>query len=265
MSVDLLLVRSLTPTAGTFEIALGPEAPLRAADSFVVAQDIIKTVCQRYKLFATMIPKPFSEDDPFAPNRRAVQGVHAHVSVDPINKEDEEAFLAGILKSLPALCALGMASIDSYIRCHDSTRAATGQWIGWGTQNRDMPVRKIEAGHFEVRVLDGTANMYLALAAAIAAGLQGIATLAGEQLEWRDCLGNPLVMTEAERSAHGIRNRLPQTLSEALEALVLKTNSFQKYISSDLLKDYHAIKSREVEVTTAMTTEQRRLLYAMWF
>ncbi len=57
-----------------------------------------------------------------------------------------------------------MANYDSYVR---SVSDATGAWIGFGTQNRDLPVWKIGDRHWELRMMDGTANPYLFVAAVL--------------------------------------------------------------------------------------------------
>jgi glutamine synthetase len=63
---------------------------------------------------------------------------------------------------MAALCAFGMPNFDSYVCvAHDKA----GVWIGFGTENRDLPVRKITDEHREFRFADCTANFYLFMAA----------------------------------------------------------------------------------------------------
>ncbi len=48
--------------------------------------------------------------------------------------------------------------------------------MAWGTQNRETPLRRIKSGRWEIRCLDGLANMYFALSAILAAGMLGLAS-----------------------------------------------------------------------------------------
>ena len=60
-----------------------------------------------------------------------------------------------------------------------------GTWIAWGSQNREVPLRRSEELRWEIRCLDGCANMYLALAAVFAVGLKGVKE--GKEMSMKDC------------------------------------------------------------------------------
>jgi glutamine synthetase len=59
-----------------------------------------------------------------------------------------------------------------------------GNVVAWGTENRLVPIRKIKCGHWEMRCVDATVNICLALAAILSASLVGCAK--EELLVWPD-------------------------------------------------------------------------------
>lgn len=79
------------------------------------------------------------------------------MSVNQLAPTYTDKFLAGILKHMGALCSFGMANFDGYVR---TVKDAAGAWIGFGTENRDFPVRKISDQHWEFRMMDSTSNSY---------------------------------------------------------------------------------------------------------
>ena len=106
--------------------------------------------------------------------------------------------------------------MESYERVNDFG-SESGAYVAWGTENRDVPIRKIRTGHWEIRCCDGAANMYLVLAAFIASGLEGLKE--GKELIWKDYLGCPSSAEEQERVMSGIQMSLPKALPESLKAL----------------------------------------------
>ena len=162
-----------TETHDQIEFALSPESPLEAVDSLVLAQETIRTVFTRHNIKATMTPKPVL-DGP-------TNGIHLHMSVDMLRPPLTEKFLAGILNSMQSLCAFGMANFDGYVR---TAGGAAGAWIGFGTENRDLPVRKISEQHWEIRMMDSTSNPYLFTAAVLLAGTSGLSEKVDGYLAW---------------------------------------------------------------------------------
>lgn len=127
-----------TETHDQIEFALGPEPLLDAIDSLILAQETIRTVFIRHNIKATMTPKPLL-DGP-------TNGIHLHMSVDKLAPLHTDHFLEGIMNHISSLCAFGMANFDGYVR---TAKDAAGAWIGFGTENRDLPVRKINEQHWE--------------------------------------------------------------------------------------------------------------------
>lgn len=240
-----------TETHDQIEIALSPEPPLKAIDSFILAQETIRTVFIKHNIRATMTPKPLREGP--------VNGIHLHLSVDKLASPRTDNFLAGILSHMSSLCAFGMANFDSYV-CR--IKDAAGAWVGYGTENRDLPVRKISEQHWEFRMMDCTSNPYLFAAAVLLAGLSGLSEQV--DLAWKDCRVFPHLLDEGERARYGLKEAMPSDLNQALESL--KADAAMKtWISEDLLSSYIHVKEKEVEEFQNMTPDHRRLRFLEYF
>jgi glutamine synthetase len=156
--------------AGQYEFVLPPYSPVRAVDTLIQARQCIMQIAATRNLRATCHPTPFTGIGTAA---------HAHISINRVADSTEDIswtempFMASVLDHIPALCAFTMPQAASYGRVIDDSWTG-GTWIAWGTQNREVPLRKVEDLRWEVRCLDGFANMYLALAAIFAAGLMGV-------------------------------------------------------------------------------------------
>ncbi|KAI9668931.1 MAG: hypothetical protein M1829_005243 [Trizodia sp. TS-e1964] len=233
------------------EIALAPEPALVAVDSLVLAQEAIRTICVRRQLRASMAPK--------ATLAGPANGLHLHLSLDKLAGPAAEHFLADVLGHMGALCAFGMANFDGYAR---ATSDAAGAWIGFGIDNRDLPVRKISELHWEFRMLDATANPYLFVAVLLLAALDGLG--AKRELVWRDCKFFLDRLSAEQRRAHGLDARMPALLKEALECLKSDT-AVPTWMPADMLKWYISVKDKEVEEFGRMSDEQRRERFLQFF
>lgn len=233
---------------GQYEISMGPLPPMAAVDTLINVRDAIKNVCAKHDVLAVMHPKPFSSHPSSA--------AHTHFSLEPGTQE--ENFIAGILKRLPGLCAFSMANFDSYER-----RAEAGQWVSWGTQSRDVPLRKVSAGHWEIRNVDATANAYLFLAAYLAAGLLGIRN--SERLVWKDSTGWSSEYTFEQREALNIDTTIPVSLMEAVERLRGDCDGLADILGQDIITQYAYLKQRECELVAGWDAEKRIRLFSEFF
>lgn len=205
-------------TPGQFEVSVAAEDPVGAADSAVLVRHTIRAVSARHALRASFAPV-------VAPDSVG-NGGHLHVSLwrDGRNlmrggpgrhglSGEAEAFLAGVLETLPGLLAVGAPSVASYLRLVPSHWA--GAYRCWGRENREAAVRLIPGGlaaaqdsaNAEVKCFDAAANPYLAVGAVIAAGLAGVA----------HGLALPPEAT-ADPAADVAAERLPGSLVEAATA-----------------------------------------------
>ena len=170
--------------ANQFEISLAPKAPVAAADQLMATRILVARTARRHGLRVSLSPVPFAGS--------VGSGAHQHFSL----RHDEvplfsggqgaqgmrpagEAAVAGVLAGLPEAQAMLCGSILSGLRMQP------GSWSGasvcWGTENREAAVRFLRGGpgnahgaNVEVKVVDPSANPYLATAAILGLALDGI-------------------------------------------------------------------------------------------
>lgn len=231
---------------GQYEIALGCLPPAAAVDQLILTQDTLKRVFGRHGLVATMSPRPVKAREQFT-------GQHTHISINPPSRFQDgclqDAFLAGMLRRLPALCAFCLPFPISYERVQPRL---AGHLVSWGTENRLVPVRKIKQGHWELRFVDATANMYLALSALFSAGLLGC--INKEPLLWPDMAS--ITDPWSEDAEH-----LPTNLEKALSELGDVRDELGSVMGQDLVEHYLRIKRAEVETLRGMDMEEARQLF----
>jgi glutamine synthetase len=97
-----------------------------------------------------------------------------------------------------------------------------GTYVCWGTENREAPIRVCNASapssrNFELKAVDGTSNPYLVLAGILGVGAFGIKEK--RKLNLEDICGDKsaAMMTEEQRKALGVTDRMPLSLEEARE------------------------------------------------
>lgn len=238
--------------AGQYEFVLPPLPPVQAADALIQARQCIQQVAAIRGRRATYHPMPFEGIGTAA---------HAHVSLnsDTISSTElkiaSESFAAGTLQQLPAICAITMPQPVSYGRVADHSWTG-GTWVAWGTNNRETPLRRVNDTRWEVRCLDGLANMYLALTGLLAAGLMGVVN--GIPLEMQDCQVNPTKLSQTEKEALGVTKRLPRSLEEAL-ATFEQAEEFHKFLGKELAANWIAVERATLEMLDSMTESQRRI------
>jgi glutamine synthetase len=196
----------------------GPLSPLESADALVHTREIITHTAAKHGLRATFAPRIYMDS--------AGSSTHTHISVH--SKHDnktadrlssyERSFLSSVLAQLPALIALTYPTPASFKRMADGIWAG-GTYVCYGTEHRDAPMRitnfsSPSSRNFEMRVIDGTANPYLALAGVLGAGLAGIRDKV--ELKIQNCGQKSAAgMTEEERKALGITQRMPLNWEES--------------------------------------------------
>jgi glutamine synthetase len=230
---------------GQYEFVLPPLPPLLAVDTLIQARQTIAQIAALHDLCATLHPKPFDG---------AGNAAHAHISLHPPER-DMAFFVGGVLAHLPALCAFTMPNAVSYGRVVDDAWTG-GSWVAWGTQNREVPLRRVTDGRWEVRCLDGLANMYFAIGAVIAAGLLGLQ--AGER-EWResDVPVNPSTLDEQGRAHYGVGRKMPGTIDEAMDAL-RQDGALREVLDQELVGNYVVMKQAEQNMLGGMEERERR-------
>ena len=241
-------VESMLKEAGLsqFEIATEHGSPLLAADQFVTVRETISAVAMRHGLIGTCLPLVFEEE--------AGNGWHLHFSLfegernltseGPVLAELSGSFLAGVLEHLPALCGLTTPSTNSF------RRIRPGAWAGayrvWGYDNKEAALRVPTSRrggptNIELKVADASANPYLALAAVIGAGLDGVERRIGLPEPVEEDVGS---LSTEERARRGIES-LPSALSEAL-AFLRSDGVLLDVLGEELAQAYLKVKESEV-------------------
>ena len=209
---------------GQHEIDFHYDDALRTADKVITMKYTVKAIAAKYDLIASFMPKPI-----FGVN---VSGMHTHQSIFSkkgenlfYNEEDENHlsdlayhFLAGQLKHARGMSAVLAPTANSYKRLVPGYEAPV--YIGWAQINRSALIRlpryttgRNKSVRLELRCPDPSANPYLAFAAMLAAGLDGI----DNKIECPPALNNLNIwnLSEEERAERSIA-ALPGSLAEAM-------------------------------------------------
>ncbi len=198
---------------GQYEVNFAHDEALASADHVMLFKLAAHALAEARGMVFSMMPKPFAN--------QPGSGLHFHVSLWERGRPVEgvaKHFIAGVLAHAPALAALAAPTVNSYKRLTVGESLSGTTWapasIAHGPNNRTALVRTLP-GRFEWRLPDASANPYLATAALIAAGLDGV----DRKLDPGPAVTDDLfVMPQAEQRARGI-GLLPQSLAEALAAL----------------------------------------------
>ena len=237
---------------GQIEFCLPPSTPLAAIDMLIKTRQVIVNMAEQAGLRATLYPRPF-------PNS-AGSASHAHLSLNPapLAAKYEKPFLAGVLRHLPSIAAFTLPLNESYARVQSGAWGGS-EYVAWGSQNREVPLRRIKAGHWEVKCVDGVGNMYLNMAAILAAGYVGMR--GGYLLESGDCSVDPSTLSAAERTGLGITTRLPGGIEESCKSLE-KDEALKGLLGKGFVKDYVAVRRME-EKTLGKKGEGKRRRWLM--
>lgn len=230
---------------------------LNTADNIMTFRLVVRTIARRHGLHATFMPKP-----KYGQNG---SGMHINMSLwkDGQNvfydkskehglSEDASHFIAGIMKHVCEMAAVTNPTVNSYKRLVPGYEAPV--YVAWSLQNRSplirIPACKGEGTRVELRSPDPSANPYLAIAACLAAGLEGIR----EKLTPPERVNqNIFSMEEQERISLGI-HRLPKTLDEAVKKM--KQSKFMHDVFGDhIFEHYIEMKEQEWEEYASQVTQ----------
>ena len=238
---------------GQHEIDFKYAPALECADKIMTFKLAVKSLAQKNGLHATFMPKPVSG--------AAGSGMHVNMSLfrDGKNAFYDEAdprhlsplayqFIAGLLGHVRGCCAVTNPLVNSYKRLVPGYEAPCH--LAWSTGNRSalvrIPTPRGNSTRVELRSPDPACNPYLALAACLAAGLDGIeqqmtppAPLTGNLYEVGD--------------ASGIQ-RLPGSLEEAVRALEADS-VITDALGAHVTEQYLAGKRRECRSYAAQVSQ----------
>jgi glutamine synthetase len=208
-------------TAGQAEIDIVFDTLLRTSDKMNLYKYVVRNVAHKHGKTATFMPKPLFGDNG--------SGMHTHQSLwkegRPLFHGNGYAglselalyYIGGILKHAPALCAICNPTNNSYKRLVPGYEAPVN--LAYSARNRSAAIRiptysaSPRAKRIEFRTPDPAANPYLANAAMLMAGLDGILgrILPGDPLE-----GNLYELPAGEKARIP---SVPDSLKGALDAL----------------------------------------------
>ncbi|MEH2421230.1 MAG: type I glutamate--ammonia ligase [Nostoc sp.] len=180
-------------TGGQCELGFQFGKLIEAADWLMIYKYVIKNVAKKHGKTVTFMPKPIFGDNG--------SGMHCHQSIwkdgKPLFAGDKYAglsdmalyYIGGLLKHAPALLAITNPSTNSYKRLVPGYEAPVN--LAYSQGNRSASIRiplsgtNPKAKRLEFRCPDATSNPYLAFAAMLCAGLDGIKNkiLPGEPLD----------------------------------------------------------------------------------
>jgi len=236
-------------TAGQCEIGVGANTLVSKADEVQILKYVVQNVAAAYGKTATFMPKPLVGDNG--------NGMHVHQSLVKKGKNIFSGnkygglsdialyYIGGIIKHARALNAFTNASTNSYKRLVPGFEAPV--MLAYSARNRSASIRipfvsNPKARRIEVRFPDSTANPYLAFAAMMMAGLDGIQN----KIHPGDAMDKDLYDLPPEEE-----KLIPQvchSFDQALEAL----DADRKFLTAggvftdDAIDGYIALKMEEV-------------------
>lgn len=251
---------------GQFEINFDYQDALTTADRITFFKMATSQIAKKYGAIATHMPKPFAD--------RTGSGLHIHFhladseSGEGIFEDSSDSrglgcselgyhFIGGVLHHARALCAVTSPTVNCYKRLQlgsglYSSRSGytwTPAFISYGDNNRTQMIRTAGPGHFEDRTVSAGCNPYLALAAYLAAGLDGIEKKIdpGEPN-----LGNMYEKPLKEVLEQGTRI-LPQSLWEAVQEL--RNDDVIKNALGVIADEFIDLKTKEWETYDGQVTQ----------
>lgn len=235
---------------GQHEINFKYSDVLTACDNLQTFKQVVKMVSRKHGYHASFMPKPIAGI--------AGSGMHANCSFSDESGHnifyDENGllklslicrkFISGILKHSRSLCGLTNPVVNSYKRLVIGYEAPC--FACWSDANRSAMIRipsvRGESTRIELRNVDPMANPYLALAAIIQAGIDGIVNIDENNLV-PPVYDNVFTLTREQREAKGIAN-LPENLKDAIKEMrndplikeTLGDHTYDKYIHAKTLE-----------------------------
>jgi glutamine synthetase len=232
------------------EIDMRYDNALSMADKTMTYRIVVKEVATWHGYYATFMPKPlFGENG---------SGMHTHMSLfkggrnmffdakDPNHlSKTAKSFIAGLLVHAREMSSVLAQWVNSYKRLVPGYEAPV--YVAWSQRNRSALIRiplykpgAEQATRAEIRCPDPACNPYLAFAALLHAGLEGIER--GYELP-EEMTTNLYRLTPEERVERGIV-ALPGSLGEATEELA-GSDLLKKALGDHIFPRYVEIKRKE--------------------
>ncbi len=254
-------------TAGQSEIATKFDTLLRAADNVMKYKYVVKNTAWEAGKTATFMPKPIFGDNG--------SGMHVHQSIwkngDPLFADEAgyaglsdlaRWYIGGILKHAPSLLAFTNPTANSYHRLVPGFEAPVN--LVYSQRNRSACIRipltgpSPKAKRMEFRCPDPSANPYLAFAAMLLAGLDGIQN----KIEPPAPIDKDLY--ELPPDEHAEIATVPASLGEALDALEADHDYLMVggVFTEDLIESWIELKREDI---TALRLRPHPHEFEMYF
>ncbi|WAC28758.1 type III glutamate--ammonia ligase [Ancylobacter sp. SL191] len=244
---------------GQFEMNWDFADALVTADRHVFFKYMARSIAEKHGFRATFMPKPFID--------LTGSGCHMHTSLwngdeNLFADEDGELgvsdlcynFIGGLIHSADAMCAFTNPTVNSYKRINAPRTISGATWapntVTYTGNNRTHMIRIPDGGRLELRLPDGAANPYLAPAAMLAAGLDGIQNQRdpGKRLD-----------INMYTDGHKVRGakKLPLNLLDAIRALE-KSSVLRNALGAPLVDGYIKLKNEEWNAYSRHLTQWER-------
>lgn len=247
------------------EVSFEPSLMKNAADSIVLTKYLAKNLAESLGCVATFMAKPIEE--------LSGSGMHLHISLWSSGRnvfsnnngisEEAKYFIGGIIEHGRSLAALVSPTVNSYKRLVPGFEAPTV--LAWGHRNRSAVIRvpyvnSMNDSRIEFRAPDPTANPYIAIAATLMAGLDGLR----RKLEPGAPMDAELYkLSESNIRSVGLKN-LPRSLSEALDTLEVDNEYLKPVFPRELIEKYIEVKKAEARALESRVAPSEFLLYMNW-
>lgn len=235
---------------GQHEIDLRHTNALTMADSIVTFKVVVKEIAAQSGGYATFMPRPFAKSNG--------SGMHTHMSLfdgdtnvfyDPDAPQSlsvkARQFMAGLIRHSPEITAITNQWVNSYKRLVPGVEAPvyanyTSGNIADLVRVPSYRVGKEDSLRIEYRAPDSACNPYLAFAAILTAGLEGIE----QEYKLPELItSDPSIMSEAERRKHGVVD-LPATLDSALK-IASESKLLRKALGTAVMDSF--IRNKRIE------------------
>lgn len=251
---------------GQFESNFVYSDAVTTADRTMFFRYMVHMLAHDAGMTATFMPKPFSSV--------TGNGLHMHQSLWTLNGEplfaDETdgrelglsktayAYIGGLLAHGRSVAGLICPTVNSYKRIGVGKPHSGSTWapayVAYGGNNRTLMVRVPEGGRIEHRGVDGSANPYLASAALLAIGLDGV----DRELDPGDPVTDDLFALPAEEVARRGIDHLPRTLNGAIAEMVTDSvlrKALGKVPGGEFIDYYARVKQAEFDEYHATVSE----------
>lgn len=234
------------------------------ADRTIFFRYMVHMLAHDLGMTATFMPKPFSSV--------TGNGLHMHQSLwttegEPLFADDSGtlglsktalSYVGGLLEHGRASAGVICPTVNSYKRIGVGAPTSGATWapayVAYGGNNRSLMLRVPAGGRVEHRAVDGAANPYLAAAALLAAGLDGVDRALDPGTQVTD---NLFALSAEEVAARGIQH-LPSTLDRAIDELVVDPvlrAGLGKVPGGDFIDYYAQVKRAEFDAYHATVSQ----------